>query len=152
MNATTVDLVNRAANLTGAYGATRTRPERVTALMIAQLTVELVNQELELFIHHCYATTQQGRFLHVLADGQLCRGNWCPWGSSAKSHLTRRQRDTVRSWLLQLDEQNRRPLWVYRPATRRWHVNLMRYPSLEHALAWFARNQLTPNTWLNLSM
>jgi hypothetical protein len=152
MHPTAINLVNRAATLTGAYGAARTRPERVDALALASLTVELVNQELELFLYHCYQTNEQGRFVHILADGQLCRGNWCPWGSSGKSQLTRRQRDTVRSWLFQLAEQRLHPLWRYYPHTRRWHVHLLRYPTREHALTWFATHRLNPTTWLNLSL
>lgn len=152
MQTAALTLVNRAAQLTGAYGATRTRPERVDALALATLTVEFVNQELELFLYHCYQTNEQGRFLHILADGQPCRGNWCPWGSSGKSQLTRRQRDTVRSWLFALAEQRLQPLWRYYPHSRRWHVQVLRYPTLEQASAWFAVHQLNPTTWLNLSL
>jgi hypothetical protein len=152
MNAIAINLVNRAATLTGAYGTTRTRPERVDALALASLTVELINQELELFLYHCYQTNEQGRFVHILADGQLCRGNWCPWGSSGKSQLTRRQRDTVRSWLFLLAEQRLNPLWRYYPHTRRWHVNLVRYPTQAQAMTWFTVHQLNPTTWLNLSL
>jgi hypothetical protein len=152
MNTLATQLVNRAAALSGAYGTARTTPERIDAQALAQLVVELVNQELELFAHHCYKTNAQGRFLHILADGQLCSGNWCPWGSSGKSQLTRTQRDTVRRWLLLLEQNHLRPVWQYYPKTRRWYVNLHRYPTLDQALVWLSNHQLTAEEWLNLSV
>ncbi len=72
--------------------------------------MELVNQELEMFIHFCYRTTAHGRFLHLQADGQIRNGVWAPWGGSGKSALTRRERDTLRDWLIYLHQQGRQPI------------------------------------------
>ena len=85
-----VKMINRAVDLSGSYAHTRRPPERVDAQAAAALVVELVNQELEMFIHFCYRTTTHGRFLHLQADGQIRNGVWAPWGGSGKSALTRR--------------------------------------------------------------
>jgi hypothetical protein len=120
MNTRAAQLVNRAADLAGAYGMARTLPERIDAYSLATLVVELAR-------------------------------NWCPWGSSAKSRLTRTQRDTVRRWLFLMERNHLRPPWLYYPKTRRWYVDVRRYPTLEHALDWLSRHRLTANEWLQLS-
>jgi hypothetical protein len=143
-------MVNRAAALSGSYGNTRRPPERVDAEAAAALTVELVNQELDLFARFCYRTTHQGHFLHIKATGQIRNGVWAPWGASGKSSLTRQERDTLRLWLIQLDQQRKQPLWVYNEQHRRWFVNLHRYPVQEAALFWLSRHPVTPQAWLDL--
>jgi hypothetical protein len=151
MTTVAVQLVNRAADLAGAYGTARVLPERIDAYSLATLVVELVNQQLDLFARHCYKTTEQGELLHILPDGQLSPRNWCPWGSSAKSKLTRTQRDMLRHWLFLMEQNRLRPPWLYYPKTRRWYVDLHRYPTLDQVLVWLSRHHLTANEWLQLS-
>ena len=92
-------IVNRAATFAGAYGNTRTTPERVDALAIAQLSAAAAMQQLELFANCCYARADNGYLKHILPTGQIPSGAYTPWGASGKSGMTRTDRDILRVWL-----------------------------------------------------
>jgi hypothetical protein len=143
-------IVDRAAEITGSYGRTRTRPERIDAMTRAMLIVEHIHQELTTFTKFVYRRSGNGRLLHVLPDGQLGRGVWAPWGASGKSTLTRTQRDILRQWLLLKADSRLRPPYLYSPDTRRWYMDLRRYPDVGPALLWLQNHQLTASEWLNL--
>ena len=141
-------IVDRAAAITGSYGRTRTRPERIDAMTRAMLAVENVHQELVAFVRFVYRRDGRGRLLHVLPDGQLAPGVWVPWRGG--STLTRTQKDILRRWL-HLKAQNRlKPIFVYGLDTRRWYVDLRNYPTAEVALGWLERHRISAGEWLNL--
>jgi len=151
MNSNAVRIVNRAADIVGSYGATRTAPEQVEALALANLVATHARQELELFIRYCYQQDTRGRWIHILADGQIPSGVFTPWGSSGKSSLTRTQRDTLRSWLVSQAKERKFPAFVYRPSFRRWYVDVVRKETEATALSWLTHSGLDGQTWLNLS-
>lgn len=146
MNQTIVNAVNRAANLTGSYGTTGIYPELVDATIIASARCELVNQELNLFTRFCYQK-QDVRFINLRSNCQIPKGVWTPWGSSGKSLLTRTERDTTRRYLLSLARQRPKPLFFYH--ARHWHVDTIKYTTLELALEWVHLFRLTPTIWLD---
>jgi hypothetical protein len=148
MNTNAVRIVNRAADMAGAYGHTRVAPERVDALALAKLTVEHVRQEVALFIRYVYQKDGAGRWLYIGADGMIPAGVWCPWGGSGKASLTRSQRDIMRRWLLCQQRDRNFPAFFYRPKARRWHVDILRYDSEAAALSWLARCPLDGAVWL----
>jgi len=148
MNTNAVRIVNRAANVAGAYGTARVAPERVDALALAKLTVEHVRQEVGLFVRYVYQKDSAGRWLYIGVDGQIPAGVWCPWGGSGKASLTRCQRDTMRRWLVSQQRDRRFPLFFYKPKARRWYVDLLRYESEGAALAWLAKCPLDGAAWL----
>lgn len=150
MNSSAVRIVNRAADMVGSYGTARTAPEQVDAVALANLIVTQARQELDLFIRHCYRQDARGRYLHILADGQIAPRNWTPWGSSGKSSLTRTQRDILRLWLVQSKQQRRFPVFVYRPEQRRWYVDLIRYPTEAESLEWLRVCGLDAKAWLGV--
>lgn len=143
-------IVARAGEIAGSYGRTRQKPERIDAATRALLIVEHVHQELETFTRFVYQRSGNGRLLHVLPDGQLAPGVWAPWGSSGKSTLTRSQRDMLRHWLLLKADSRLRPPFLYNPHARRWHLDIGRYPTVDHALQWLDNHRLTAGEWLNL--
>jgi hypothetical protein len=145
-------IVNRAATFAGAYGHTRTTPERVDALALAQLSATAAMQQLELFAHWCYARTTQGYLKHILPNGQIPSGAYTPWGASGKSGMTRTDRAILRVWLYLADEKGYDPVWVYVAEQRRWYVDLMNYPSLASALDWLRQTPIHPQDWLNISL
>jgi hypothetical protein len=140
--------VVRAAELTGAYGNFKTAPELVDAETIALARCTMVNHELQLFIHFCYKRSEQGRLINLRSNSQIPKGVWAPWGSSGKSGLTRTERDTLRRYLFSLNTRRPpRPLFFY--SQRHWHVNTVIYPTVEEALQWLDRYQMTPALWLD---
>jgi hypothetical protein len=143
-------IVGRAAEITGSYGRTRTKPERVDAMTRAMLIVEHTHQELSTFARFIYRQNDHGQNLHILPDGQLAPGVWAPWTVHAPSTLTRTQRDLLRRWLLLKADNRLRPPFVYGDDTRRWYVDLRRYPTVEAALDWLEKHKLTAGEWLNL--
>jgi hypothetical protein len=145
--------LSRAAELTGAYGNYRTAPDLVYAETIAAARCKLVYSEMELFTNFCYQMDSKGRYLHLAGGSQISPGVWTPWGGSGKSALTRLERDVVRCWLLSLNNgRPPLPVFFYIAQSRRWYVDTMRYESVQDALAWLNRHQLTPKTWLNVQM
>jgi hypothetical protein len=152
MQRTLETIVNRAASFAGAYGATRTRPERVDALAIAQLSATAAMQQLELFAHWCYQRADTGQLLHILPSGQLPSGAYTPWGASGKSGMTRPDRDILRVWLALVDEKGFDPVWVYVGEQRRWYVDLMNYPSLAAALDWLQQTPIQAKDWLTIGL
>jgi hypothetical protein len=142
-------IVARAGEIVGSYGHARTPPERVSALTRAELTVEHVMQELESFTRFVYQRAPGGQLLHVLADGQFAPKVHTPWRGT--STLTRSQRDRVRKWLLLKADSRLRPPFLYSPETRRWYLDLKRYPELDAALLWLERHRLSAGEWLNLA-
>lgn len=143
-------IVDRAANITGSYGRARVMPEQFDAATRAALVVQHVHSELATFAAFVYQKDGRGRWLHILADGQMARGVWVPWGSSGKATLTRQERDTVRKWLHLKAQSRLRPPFRYDAKTNRWYVDLRRYPTLEAALDWIERHKMTPGEWLSL--
>lgn len=143
-------IVDRAAEIAGSYGRTRTRPERVDAVTRAMLIVEHAHQELETFARFIYRQSDGGQWLHVLPDGQLTPGVWAPWAVHAPSTLTRNQRDILRRWLLLKADSRLRPPFVYGDDTRRWYVDLRRYPTTDSTLQWLQNHRLTAGEWLNI--
>lgn len=142
-------IVARAGEITGSYGRTRTKPERVDAMTRAMLSAEAVRQELEEFTRFVYRRSEGGRLLHVLPDGQLARGVHTPW-RGVSSTLTRTQQDGLRKWLA-IKAQNRlKPPFVWGGDTYRWYVDLVRYPTVEAALEWMERHRISAGEWLNL--
>lgn len=144
--------VDRAAAITGSYGRTRNKPERIDAASYALLAVEVCRQELDAFIRFVYVRNGKGRLLHIMPDGQIPAGVWAPWGGSGKSVLSRSQRDTLRNWLLGQAKRLPRPPFHYRPSFRRWYVDLKRYQDEADALRWLADYQMTVQDWLNMQM
>ena len=143
-------IVERAAELTGAYGNFRTAPERVDAETIAAARCQLANHDIELFIHFCYRQSDSRHFINLAGGSQIPTGVWTPWGSSGKSQLTRSERQIVRGWLMALRRHHGpRPLFYYVADERRWHVDTFRYPLLEEALQWLNAYKLTPKQWLH---
>jgi hypothetical protein len=142
-------IVGRAAEITGTYGHARTKPERIDAVTRAALVVEHVHQELTTFASFVYQRSQNGRLLHVLPDGQLARGVHTPW-RGVSSTLTRSQQDRLRRWLATKAETRLRPPFVWSDSTRRWYVDLHRYPTVEAAIDWLTRHKMSGGEWLNL--
>ena len=150
---TLANFVVRATEITGAYGNYGTKPERVSKETVAMGHCELVNHELELFIHFVYKRADSGRLLNVQASGQIPSGVWTPWGSSGKSQLTRYERDTTRRYLVSLNTgRPPRPLFFYQEATRHWYIDFKRHNGLEDALTWLKQYHLTVNIWLEFSL
>jgi len=134
----------------GAYGNHRTTHDLVEAEAIAAARCTLVNGEMETFTHFCYQQVG-GWFCNLSGNSQIPTGTWAPWGSSGKGRLTRMERDTVRAWLHALNRgRGLKPVFFYSQSSRRWHVDTMRYPSIESALEWLKGNQLDPKTWLRI--
>jgi hypothetical protein len=152
MQATMETIVNREASFAGAYGNTRTTPDRVDALSIAQLSATAAMQQLELFANWCYARADNGYLMHVLPSGQIPTGAYTPWGASGKSGMSRTDRDVLRIWLYLVTEKGFSPVWVYVEEQRRWYVDFMRYPTLEAALDWLQQTPIHPKDWLNISL
>lgn len=144
------EFVDRAAAITGSYGRTRNKPERVDAASNALLAAELVNQELDAFIRFVYRRNDKGRLLHIMPDGQIPSGVWAPWGGSGKSQLTRSQRDTLRTWMLDQGRKLPKPPFYYIRKSYRWFVDLRRYEDEADALRWLANHQITVQDWLNM--
>lgn len=142
------NILNRARELTGAYGNFGTRPELVDAETIALARCTMVNQELDLFVRFIYRKSEAGRFINLRSNCQIPKGIWAPWGSSGKSNLTRTERDTLRRYLFSLGHSNRppRPLFFYNQ--RHWHVNTVIYQTVDDALAWLEKYKMTPALWL----
>lgn len=149
MNRQLASIVDRAAEVTGAYGNYRTLPERVDAETLAMARCTSINQEVEAFIRFAYRKDEGGRFINLRSNSQIPKGIWTPWGSSGKSSLTRTERDTLRRYLFSLGHSNRppRPLFFY--LSRHWHVNTGVYPTVESALDWLERNKMTAALWLD---
>lgn len=143
-----VKIVDRAAAIVGTYGHSRTTPERVDAMTRAGLTVEHVYQELEAFTRFVYMQAPNGRLLHVQPNGQFAYGICTPW--RGVSTLTSTERSILRKWLLLKADHRLRPPFLYSPDTRRWHLDLKRYPTVDSALEWLDRHKLTAGEWLNL--
>jgi hypothetical protein len=151
VNVATKDLlriVARAGDIVGSYGHARTTPERVNAVTRAALTVEHVHQELEEFIKFIYQRASNGKLLHVLPSGQLAAKVHTPWRGT--STLTRTERDMVRKWLLLKADNRLRPPFLYSPETRRWFLDIKRYPDVDSALSWLDNHHLTPGEWIIL--
>lgn len=150
MNGTMERIVNRAAEYTGAYGRTRTGPERVSQLALANLSAAGGMHQLELFATWCYTRSDNGLLVHILPNGQIPTGAWSPWGSSGKSGMTRTDRDLLRDWLTIAQRKGWGPVWVYLPEQRRWYVDLTTYPTVGEAHNWLRRRPLTGDVWLQL--
>ena len=142
--------LDRAALDVGAYGNHRTAHELVEAEAIAAARCQLVNGELEAFTRFCYQ--QQGSwYVNLSGNTQIPTGTWAPWGSSGKGRLSRMERDIVRAWLNALARQRGpKPLYFYSNASRRWHVDTTRYPTVQDALAWVENNRLDAKLWLGI--
>jgi hypothetical protein len=138
----------RAGEIVGSYGHARTMPERVSAMTRAELVAAHVMQELESFTRFVYLRDPQGRLLHVLPDGQFAPRVHTPWRGT--STLTRAQRDRVRAWLLRQADNRLKPPFLYGEDTRRWYLDVKRYPELGEALVWLDRHRLTAGEWLSL--
>lgn len=134
----------------GAYGNYRTSHDLIDAEAIAAARCALVNGEMETFTHFCYQ--KEGNwFRNLSGNSQIPSGTWAPWGSSGKGRLSRMERDTVRAWLNALARNKApKPLYFYSRSARRWHVDTLRYPTLDDALEWLRRTQLDPKTWLQI--
>lgn len=143
-------VVNRAAYFLGTYGNVRVKPSEVDQLALARLSAVAAEHQLDLFARWCYQR-DDGRLIHVLANGQIPSGAWSPWGASGKSKMTRRDRDTLRRWLWAKREARHFPPWFYHMAERRWYVDFMRYDNLSDALEWIRRHPIDPRDWLHLS-
>jgi hypothetical protein len=144
-------IMGRAAEITGSYGRTRTKPERIDGMTRAMLIVQHIDQELTAFVNFVYRRAPNGKLLHILPDGSFAPGVWTPWGSSGKSTLTRPQRNQLRRWLWLKADNRLRPPFLYNPQTRRWHLDLRHYPTVETAQQWLERHKLTAGEWLNLA-
>lgn len=143
-------IAGRAAEITGSYGHTRTRPERIDGMARATLAVEHVHQELVSFVRFVYMKDPSGRrWLHLLPDGTLAPKVHTPW-RGVSSTLTRSQQDRVRAWLALKCKARLRPPLLFDYGIRRWLVDLTRYPTADNALDWFDKHKLTPGEWLNL--
>ena len=141
----------RATLDTGAYGNHRTTHDLVDAEGIAAARCKLVNAEVESFTRFCYQQID-GWFCNLSGNTQIPSGTWAPWGSSGKGRLTRHERDIVRAWLNALaGVRGPKPLYFYSRSARRWHVDTVRYPTLEDALEWVKHNQLDTKTWLRIA-
>lgn len=152
MQRTMETIVSRAAAFAGAYGNTRTTPDRVDALAIAQLSATAAMQQLELFAQWCYQRADSGQLMHILPAGQVPTGSYTPWGASGKSGMTRTDRDILRVWLYLVNEKGLYPLWVYVDDERRWYVDLMHYPTLPTALDWLQQTPIHAPDWLNIRL
>lgn len=143
-------VVARAADITASYGHARTKPEQVDGLTRATLAAAHAQQELEMFVRFVYMRDPSGRrWLHLLNDGTLAPRVHTPW-RGASSTLTRKEQDRVRAWWkVKLDNRLRPPLrWDH--GIKRWHVDLLRYPTVDEALDWLSKHKITPTEWLNL--
>lgn len=142
--------VARAADITASYGHARTKPEQIDGLTRAMLSVAHVQQELESFARFVYMRDPSNRrWLHLLPDGTLAPGVHTPWRGPS-STLTRNQQDKMRAWWrLKLESRLRPPLrWDH--GIKRWSVDLVRYPTLDGALAWLDAHRITATEWINL--
>lgn len=151
IHAKTLDkFLDRAALDVGAYGNHRTAHDLVEAEAIASARCQLVNGELEAFTRFCYQ--QHGNwFVNLSGNSQIPTGTWSPWGSSGKGRLSRLERDIVRAWLNALGRQRvPRPLYFYSKASRRWHVDTVRYQTLQDAIGWVESNKLDAKLWLGI--
>ncbi len=141
-------IVARAGEIVGSYGHARTKPERIDAMTRAMLTVEHVHEELISFTNFVYRRNGRGRLLHVQPNGQFAYGVATPWRGT--STLTRTESHMLRRWLLLKADSRLRPPFLYAPDTRRWHLDVGRYPTVDRALQWLENHRLTAGEWLNL--
>lgn len=150
----TIDrILARAMETTGSYGNYGVKPEMVDAETIALGSCKLINQEIELFIRFVFRRFDNGRWLHIQANGQIPKGVWTPWGSSGKSRLTRAERDTVRRYLLSLHTPKPPyPLFFYQEKARRWYVDTLRFSDLDDGLAWLERYKMTTSVWFEYAL
>lgn len=142
-----VQMVDRAAAITGSYGRTRQHIDRIDAASYAITAIELAHQELDGFIRFVYKRSDNGYFVNVKQDG-LIHHVWTPWG--CKSVLARSQRDTLRAWML--TKKRPPPPFYYVSSRYRWYVDLKRYETEAHAFEWLKGNQITINEWLSVQM
>jgi hypothetical protein len=146
-------VVDHAANIVGTYGRTRQMPQRVDRMALASLVAEHANQEMEHFIRFLYTPSPAvGRFLNLYADGSLRQGVWTPWSTNIAqaSQLSRPQRRVLCKWAILKSEDRAPSVLIYEAECRRWRVNLPRFSTLDVALGWLGRHQITGNEWLVL--
>lgn len=149
-------LVNRAAEMIGAYGATGSAPSNVDAETIAMARCELIKQSLGLFIRFCYQRDASGFYCNLSGNTFIPRGVYAPFSHAGKqrsaigtrAQLTKDEREVVRAWLMWLKQNRRFPVFFYAADRRRWCVDTMRYSDEAAALAWLEREALTPKNFL----
>lgn len=145
--------VERASEVVGAYGNFQTAPENVNAETIAAGRCELIRQVMENFIRWCYHRNEAGLLVNLQGNSVIPSGAYVPWGAggkqrgtTGKTQLTRGEREVTRQWLaiLRKDRNGRKSPFFYDASTRRWCLDIVRYPTEQSALQWLAANLVTP--------
>lgn len=144
--------VERASEVTGAYGNFQTAPANVDAETEAAARCELIGQVMEMFVRYCYRRDDNGIFIHLSGNCMVPQGIFTPWGSAGKgqgapgrAQLTFTERMVVRVWLRAARKgRGAMPVFYYNDKSRRWMVDTVRYPSEAEALGWLASARLQP--------
>ena len=122
----------------------------LSRLAKAKMRAELCNEALSALIALAYETYADGTPANVdPKTGDL----WIivPWSSKnyATYGLKRTEADILRAYMLRLGKMAIRggvlpPVFTYDPTSRNWALNRADYPTLEAAMTWLKRYQLTP--------
>lgn len=153
--------VERASEVTGAYGNFQTAPENVDAETIAAARCELIRQVVEMFTRWAYKRNESGVLINLVGNSTVPPGAYVPWatqgkrrGESGRPTLSRGERAVCRAWLalLRRDRNGRKSPYWYDATTRRWCVDTVRYPTEASVLAWLSANLLTPKDYVALDV
>jgi hypothetical protein len=152
--------VVRAADLVGAYGNFNTSPSQVDAETLAMGSCAQIRQVMELFIKFVYRKTADGLYINITGNGSIPAGVYVPWAHKGKpkgsrgsrAQLTETERNVVREWLKMLAANRRYPLFVYRSASRRWYVDVIRYSDEADGLAWLSKSMIEPKAYVSIKL
>lgn len=154
---TGVNLVNRAADVVGAYGTHGSAQSNYGAEVEATARCTLIAGVLDGFIRYCYQG-ENGVYWNLSGNCTLPTGTYTPFSSAGKrrgdngrAQLTHTERAIVRTWLIGLSKsRTNKPLFYYDSTCRRWVVDTVRYQTVEDAINWLQSNRLDAKTYLLL--
>ena len=129
----------------------KSNAESLSRLAHARASAELLNEAMAAFIALCYEAFPDGTPANVDQTGAVL----IPTPFSSRNYrrygLRRTEGDVLRSYALRLAEvaaKNEKippPLFIFDGAERRWYLNIFDYRSLEDALTWWERFELSAN-------
>lgn len=112
----------------------------------AQANAELCNEAVNKLIGLAYEPDTDGQPANVDVTGRLLIP--APWGRAGHQHygLRRREGEALRYYLYRLIEQGEpAPLFTY--DRRSWWLNIYDYPSLDRAINYWRKHQMTATSW-----
>lgn len=139
MNASAVERLQAAIN---AFGQPRIVEEKSEIIEDTIRTSFLLNAITEEFIRYVYTPNPNGNgLLCITASGYIKKGVVAPWSFSNKA-TTRVEKKRIRSQFMTSKRHGHAPLFIYDRRRKCWQLNVDKYPTLDHALAWFAKYKL----------